>query len=335
MSKPLLSIVIPTYNRCDVLLKGLDLLDAQMSGVGSMVEVIVKDDCSTDETQRLISRKEYSNFDFEYSRNLTNIGLERNLIEAGRHARGQYLWIFGDDDRIESSEGLHEVIKTIKETNCDICILNRTRKNITFDRVLSSDWMGIAGSPDITYAGMRNFFLRWGFISVAGFISVNIFKRELFYKAFNKRFFGTMYPQLGMMASAFADGKVILKSMPIVCHRTLTSDEKAASFKTKTLEKTFMSDVPMRDAMYFGAPLIEMMNVLAEQKALSYSDIDSIKENTVINGRIVDFIFNNISSYMTRVGDYSEVEIVNINKFFTHVTLEPHQIEFLRRAEIL
>ena len=53
MSKPLFSIVIPTYNRSDKLLRGLKSLNEQTF---SDFEVLVCDDGSTDNTREVVDK---------------------------------------------------------------------------------------------------------------------------------------------------------------------------------------------------------------------------------------------------------------------------------------
>ena len=53
MNKPLLSVVIPTWNRAHVV---CEAIESALNQHDRKVEVIVVDDCSTDETAELVKR---------------------------------------------------------------------------------------------------------------------------------------------------------------------------------------------------------------------------------------------------------------------------------------
>ena len=52
--KPLLSICIPTYNRAELLRSALLSLVPQVKESGGEVELVVSDNCSTDDTRRVV-----------------------------------------------------------------------------------------------------------------------------------------------------------------------------------------------------------------------------------------------------------------------------------------
>jgi acetyltransferase-like isoleucine patch superfamily enzyme len=88
----ILSITIPTYNRCDILQENLDLLLPQLK---SNVEILIFDNHSTDSTQKYcksLGKK------ISYFRQLSNIGADRNMMECLRAANGEYIWLLCDDD---------------------------------------------------------------------------------------------------------------------------------------------------------------------------------------------------------------------------------------------
>ena len=332
----LLSLVIPTYNRSAELRHSLDILRQQIKPeFADQVEIVVCDDASTDDTEFVMTALQQQDALVRYIRYPENIGLERNLIECGNNAHGEYLWIFGDDDFLATNDALETVIKELSTGLSDLIILNRTRQSFALDKVLSDDWMGIKGKPNKKYENVRSFFLDHGFISVIGFITVNIMRREKFLAAYDERYFGTMYPQLGMMADAFSDSQVLLMTEPLICHRTQTASEKAAAFAGKAKEKDFMSDVDLRNATYFGAPYIRMLSALVEKDSLSFREIDAIQENTVINGRLVDFLFNNIVKAVNYGLDISISDQKVIDRFFSNVELSSTQIKQLSRYSFM
>ena len=101
MSSVLLTVGIPTRNRCGYLRDLLEALEAQVGGAGlrrDQVEVLVSDNASSDATGELgrgfASRLPHA----RYWCNAQNIGAQGNYHKLVDEARGRFLWIIGDDD---------------------------------------------------------------------------------------------------------------------------------------------------------------------------------------------------------------------------------------------
>lgn len=94
--QPRLSVIIPTYNRADVLKTALEALERQSVGL-DVFEIIVCDDGSTDHTQDVLAR-----FAAETKRPFLRVkqangGANRARNTAIRQASGQLLLILNDD----------------------------------------------------------------------------------------------------------------------------------------------------------------------------------------------------------------------------------------------
>lgn len=108
---PKLSIVIPTYNR-EVYLK--ETLDCIVKQINSSIEIVVSDNCSSDNTEEMISVFKKSNSCITYTRLPENMGFDKNLLNGLKHASGDYCWIFSSDDLIEDG-ALNIVLQKIKD----------------------------------------------------------------------------------------------------------------------------------------------------------------------------------------------------------------------------
>jgi FkbM family methyltransferase len=95
--RPKLSICISTYNRAEWLSKSLANWSAQYPQAISGVELLVCDNASTDHTAQVV-KPFLSRPDFSYHCNAVNVGMLGNLRETAHQARGDYVWIIGDDD---------------------------------------------------------------------------------------------------------------------------------------------------------------------------------------------------------------------------------------------
>lgn len=95
--QPLLSLCISTYNRAGWVSMNLDNIFRQIANVKHGIEVLLVDNCSTDETEEVASRF-ISQPRFRYVRNARNVGMLGNLAVTAQLSRGKFVWIIGDDD---------------------------------------------------------------------------------------------------------------------------------------------------------------------------------------------------------------------------------------------
>lgn len=337
---PILSIAIPAYDRPNELLFGLRRFVSQIAGkYDEEIEIVVSDDCSpSDSLHEVRALTEAYSF-IKFRRYQKNIGLESNLITCADVCTGEYLWLFGDDDFLESGDDLDFVMSMLRSNNHDFYILNRTRRNFDLSRLISPNWMRLDEHQNYKFAGLRDFCLRHGFISVIGFISVNIFRRMTYQNVDASKYFGTMYPQLGAMLEAFHDRRTLLIGRPIVCHRTQTPEEKRAVLGEKRSEADFMADVERRNALYFSHPYVAMLDELVQRNAFRVEDIVSIPENTVINGLLVDFMIQTVT-LNNKISPQPEVLVWRRTKrFFARLPLDDDRRKrinqvFASRAEL-
>jgi glycosyltransferase involved in cell wall biosynthesis len=93
-----LSVCVSTYNRAAWLRVTLPLL-AQDIASHADVEFLVVDNTSTDETPSVLEDLAPV-LGFRWVRNASNVGMLGNLAVTSRAARGDYVWILGDDDLV-------------------------------------------------------------------------------------------------------------------------------------------------------------------------------------------------------------------------------------------
>jgi glycosyltransferase involved in cell wall biosynthesis len=96
-SLPLVSIAIPTYNRADSYLP--QALKSALSQSYSNLEIIVSDNCSTDNTAGFVSS--IGDPRVRYFRHDVNIGPTANVSFCIKQSKGAYLLLLHDDDRID------------------------------------------------------------------------------------------------------------------------------------------------------------------------------------------------------------------------------------------
>lgn len=110
----MISIVIPTYNRNTMLIEAIQSIQKQSY---QEIEIIIVDDCSTDNTEEIIKR-EVKDSRIRYFRNLKNMGPGYNRGFGVQQAHGEYI-IFMDDDDYYIKNDFFEKAVTLFEDNSD------------------------------------------------------------------------------------------------------------------------------------------------------------------------------------------------------------------------
>ena len=97
MLKPNISICIPTYNRAESLANCLNSIAIAAKKHVGRFEVCVSDNGSDDDTSNII-KKAAQSLEMNYHRNEKNLGIPRNFIQVVSMAKGEFVWLIGDDD---------------------------------------------------------------------------------------------------------------------------------------------------------------------------------------------------------------------------------------------
>lgn len=107
MSTPLISVIIPTYNRSSMV---CDCVRSALATNYPALEVIVVDDCSPDDTGSRIATEFGHDQRVKYQRNDKNSFQAVSRNNGARNAKGEYL-LFLDDDNIVHPEIFVELLK--------------------------------------------------------------------------------------------------------------------------------------------------------------------------------------------------------------------------------
>ena len=158
---PLLSYAFITYNRSQYLRKSLRSA-LQQVGNDPLVEVLVSDNASTDETRTLVEEQQKRFKNLRYHCNETNVGAAGNLHKAIQRSRGEYVIVAGDDDYLLDG-ALRVVLDNIRKYR-GAALFHLRRENVP--RHVHED-KGIV--PYIAYVGYH---MTW--------IGGVVFRRELY-----------------------------------------------------------------------------------------------------------------------------------------------------------
>lgn len=186
--KPILTIAIPTFNRAGKLEKCIELIMKEV--LGRPIEILVSDNASSDETEALMSEivKKYPQI--MYYRNVENIGPDRNFLNCYEKARGEYVWLIGDDDML-----LPDVIDSILDALYKKPVfLHLNTSNLVSSEPLKFVNSRMEDEGIVEYADKNEFFLKMG-IHVT-FLSALVLKTDLIREIRDKeKYIGTFFIQ--------------------------------------------------------------------------------------------------------------------------------------------
>lgn len=110
-----LSICYPTYNRCKCIKTQIERLMTCPKDILGKIEIVISDNCSTDDTQEIVENSIQNGFQCKYIRNKTNIGMDGNFANCLKIASAKYVWLLGDDDLIL----IESLAKIVNILDCD------------------------------------------------------------------------------------------------------------------------------------------------------------------------------------------------------------------------
>ncbi|MBW8815982.1 MAG: glycosyltransferase family 2 protein [Caulobacterales bacterium] len=97
-SAPLVSLCLATYNRAAYLDRYLSHHLGALDAAGLDYELVVSDNCSTDETPQILARYAAQHPRMRVSRQPRNLGAYPNILTTLRQARGEIVLSIADDD---------------------------------------------------------------------------------------------------------------------------------------------------------------------------------------------------------------------------------------------
>ncbi len=109
-NQPLASVIIPTYNRANLLPRAIKSV---LNQTFKDFELIVVDDGSIDDTEKVV--KDINDNRIIYIKNYKNLGIQKSLNKGIEQARGEYIARVDDDDAWVDSEKLDRQVKFLEE----------------------------------------------------------------------------------------------------------------------------------------------------------------------------------------------------------------------------
>jgi abequosyltransferase len=183
-SRPRISLCVPTYNRADcvrgALLSGLREAASLPPGTA---EVLVCNNASPDggATEAVIAELLAEHPDLRAFRNETNIGFDFNYLRLVDEARGEFVWILGDDDAWLPGSVARVLQELDAGADACLCLAQACDLNMVPQRVW--DWFIGPEPPRVWRLETREDLIEYfnqcsANAGVFAFISVGIYRRD-------------------------------------------------------------------------------------------------------------------------------------------------------------
>jgi glycosyltransferase involved in cell wall biosynthesis len=199
----LISVCIPQYNRSRYLLAVLESIRVQDY---SEVEVVISDDCSTDDTLEVIPKylagiQTTTQVRFKYIRQPKNLGYDGNLRAALAAGEGEYLFVLGNDDALPEKDTLSKLAAILTRLNYpDVAFTNFHLTGCPEDVQRRARTTSVIGSgPDVALKHFRSF----------SFVGGVVFKRTAFNQHNTAAYDGSVYVQIYLAARTIAAGGTV------------------------------------------------------------------------------------------------------------------------------
>lgn len=220
---PLVSILIPTFNRPELLLK--TIYSALLQSYKN-IEVIISDNSNNDLTEAVVSQ--ISDSRLLYSKNIENIGLVPNWRKLLETSSGKYCLVISDDDYFINPFFIEDAVTIFLQYKVRLvipdCIIGRQNIN----QIGKSGVVGLINGRSF----LNGFWASTYFPS-----SVNLFEREDALK--NNAFLSNniLYPDIELWLKILSSGDVYCYNIPSVFY-LFHRDNLVMSMTMEALVKT-------------------------------------------------------------------------------------------------
>jgi abequosyltransferase len=206
------SICISTRNRGAFIGETLESIILQAN---DEVEIVVLDGASTDNTQEIVEACRERFPGLRYFRRETNMGIDRDFANAVDLARGDYCWLFTDDDLLKQG-ALRIVLDALKE-EYSLIIANSEIRNADLSKLLEARKLPIQANR--VYKSDENHLLLADTGTYLSFIGGIIIQRQLWRARDKASYFGSYFIHFGVVFQQPLPGDTLVIAEPLVVIR--------------------------------------------------------------------------------------------------------------------
>lgn len=218
-----LSICIPTINRGGRICATLESIVCQ---AGGDVEIVVVDGGSTDNTAEVISRFQSKFPSLRYYRkdaatagssslSPSSGGFDRDCNRAVELARGQYCWLFTDDDILKPG-AIERVLAAIRQ-GYELIVVNAEVRCTELSTTLEASRLRLAGDRTYTPDEWQTLFADTA--EYLSFVGAVVVQRQLWIARQREPYFGTGFIHFGVIFQRPLRGEALAIAEPLIAIR--------------------------------------------------------------------------------------------------------------------
>jgi abequosyltransferase len=207
-----LSVCIATLNRGNFIGATLESIISQAT---EAVEIVVLDGASTDNTEEVVRRFQDRFPRLRFVRQERNMGVDHDFAEAIALARGEYCWLFSDDDLMKP--GAIQTVLAAAEGAHGLIVANAEVRNADLTKVLQHRRLPI--SADRIYELNQDDRLLAEVGAYLSFIGCVIIKRQLWEAREKQKYFGSLFIHVGVIFQSPLPATVIAIAAPLISIR--------------------------------------------------------------------------------------------------------------------
>jgi glycosyltransferase involved in cell wall biosynthesis len=212
MTKPRLSICIATYNRAEYIGETLESIIPQVT---DEVEIVIVDGASTDNTSSVVEHYIEVCKQINYVRLPSKGGVDQDFCKAVEFAKGEYCWLFPDDDLLKP-DAIGTVLNEIPK-GYSLIIVNAQVMNEDFSKVLENKHLQIDTNETYSKSEIELLFNRA--VSYMSFIGCIVINRDLWLQREKNRYFGTEFIHIGVIFQAPLPAPALIVAEPYIMIR--------------------------------------------------------------------------------------------------------------------
>jgi abequosyltransferase len=219
---PRLSICIATYNRSDFIAETIASIQPQLR---DNVELVVFDGASPDDTAAVVGRFVAADARIRYVCAEAKSGIDQDFDIAVSLAKGEYCWLFSDDDLI--LPGAVDRVLKLLDRDSDLVIVDAEVRDTTLSEVLEPRRIPFEGERSYTPEDTDDLLADAG--NALSFIGGTIIRRSLWIARNRQKYYDTLFIHVGVIFQAPVSAIVV--GEPLVAIRYGNASWSARRFE--------------------------------------------------------------------------------------------------------
>lgn len=223
MENKLISICIPSYNGSKTISLTLDSIISNIKdyNLSGKVDVVISDDCSTDDTISIIEKYLHSGL-IKVCRNSVNLGMDKNFKKVAIDADAEYVWYSGQDDIFLDGSVFRAVEALEKNKDIDIINVNYSQYSEDKKKYVCESMFDLQSffpekidyKENLLFNGAKEYFSF--FNDVPSFLPSIIMRRNFWINVDSYPYIGTYFIQYATILLNLNKAKILGITRPLV-----------------------------------------------------------------------------------------------------------------------